>query len=108
MDLRLSEMVEMQKALQEKYLDKWGGLFPERAKDQLLWSIIETGEAADIIKKRGDEAILNDPQLRHDFIEEVGDVVMYLLDALLCYGVTSEEFAEIYRKKFERNMHRWE
>lgn len=108
MDLNLTDLMNMQRDLQEKYKDKWGGLYPAKARDQLLWSIIEAGEAADIIKKRGDEAIMNDPQLRHDFTEEIGDVIMYLFDTLLCYGITGEEFAEIYHKKFERNMHRWE
>ena len=52
-DFGINDMLEMQKLLQEKYKDKWGGLYPAKAREQLLWSIIEAGEAADIIKKRG-------------------------------------------------------
>ncbi len=108
MPLNTSELFEMQRSLQEKYLEKWGGLSPEKARDSLLWAIIEAGEAADIIKKRGDRAIVNDPALLRDFTEEIGDVVMYLVDAMLCYGIDAEEFARIYRAKYERNMRRWE
>lgn len=101
------EMQEIQRQLQEKYRDKWGGLSPRIARDQLLWMMIEAGEAADIIKKQGDEAILEDPKTREHFIEEVCDVLMYLNDVLLCYSITPEEVEEIYRKKHEKNMARW-
>lgn len=49
----LDEMLEMQKALQEKYKDKWEPLSPELGKNQLLWMISEIGEVIDIIKKHG-------------------------------------------------------
>ena len=50
-DLNFAQMHEMQRALQEKYIDKWGGLNPAIGRDQLLWMMIEAGEMADIIKK---------------------------------------------------------
>lgn len=108
MDLKLTDLMNMQLELQEKYKDKWGGLYPAKAREQLLWSIIEAGEAADVIKKHGDSAIMSDERFRRDFIEEIGDVMMYLFDTLLCYDVTAEEFSDVYRAKFERNMRRWE
>ena len=106
-DLNFTQMQEMQRALQEKYIDKWGGLSPKIGRDQLLWMIIEAGEMADIIKKKGDEAILHDAEARSHFVEETCDVLMYLNDVLLCYGITPEKIAAAYRAKFERNMTRW-
>ena len=106
-DLNFTQMQEMQRALQEKYIDKWGGLSPKIGRDQLLWMIIEAGEMADIIKKKGDEAILHDVEARSHFVEETCDVLMYLNDVMLCYGITPEEIAAAYRAKFERNMTRW-
>ena len=106
-DLTFTQMQEMQRTLQEKYIDKWGGLSPKIGRDQLLWMIIEAGEMADIIKKKGDEAILHDAEARSHFVEETCDVLMYLNDVLLCYGITPEEIAAAYRAKFERNMTRW-
>ena len=58
--LGLDEMQAIQKQLQEKYKDLWGGLSPRKGRDQLLWMMIEAGEAADIIKKQGDTPILED------------------------------------------------
>lgn len=101
------EMQAIQKELQEKYLDKWGGLSPEKGRDSILWMIIEAGEAADIIKKKGDAPILNDSEVRKHFIEELADVCMYLNDVLLCYSIAPEEMEEVYREKHEKNMKRW-
>ena len=101
------EMQDIQRELQEKYKDKWGGLSPEIARSQLLWMMIETGEMADVIKKDGDRAIVSDPEVRRHFIEETCDVLMYLNDVLLCYGITPEELEKVYLEKHARNMARW-
>ena len=107
MDLTISEMQDMQRTLQEKYFDKWGGLPPEQARQKLLWLFSEAGEAADIIKKHGDNCILHDADTRAKFIEEMADVLMYFNDVLLCYDITPEEFAAVYRQKHTANMNRW-
>ena len=39
--LDLSKMQEIQKELQEKYFEKWGGLSPEKGKVKLLQMMIE-------------------------------------------------------------------
>ena len=106
-DLTFAQMQAMQRSLQEKYIEKWGGLSEKEGRNQLLWMMIEAGEMADIIKKQGDEAILHDAQARAHFVEETCDVLMYLNDVMLCYGITPEELAEAYRKKHEHNMKRW-
>lgn len=101
------EMQGIQRELQAKYLDKWGGLTPRKGRDTLLWMMIEAGEAADIIKKLGDKAIMEDPETRTHFIEELCDVMMYFNDELLCYSITPEEIEKVYREKHARNMGRW-
>lgn len=101
------DMQAIQKELQEKYFDKWGGLSPEKGRDSLLWMLIEAGEAADIIKKQGDRPILEDPETRRHFIEELCDVMMYFNDVMLSYSITPEELEKIYREKHRRNMERW-
>ena len=107
MSLSFEEMQEMQRTLQEKYLDKWGGVNPRKGRDKLLWMMIEAGEAADIIKKQGDNAIMEDHDVRRHFTEELCDVMMYFNDILLCYGIDPDDLAKIYREKFETNMKRW-
>ena len=106
-DISISEMMEMQRVLQEKYFDKWGGLSPEKGRSTLLWMIGEAGEVADIIKKKGDRAIMEDPEIRAHFIEEMADVLMYFHDLMLSYSITPEDMANTYHEKFEKNMKRW-
>lgn len=100
------EMQAMQRELREKYHAQWGELTPERGRELLLWAIAEGGEVADIIKKEGDAAIMEDASTRAHFAEEICDVLMYLTDLLLCYNITPEELAEAYRKKHQFNMNR--
>ncbi|MCI8541786.1 MAG: nucleotide pyrophosphohydrolase [Lachnospiraceae bacterium] len=106
-DFSLQEMREIQCQLQEKYKDKWNPLSPEQGKDQLLWMMIELGEAADIMKKEGVRKIMDDRDTRAHFIEEMADALMYYNDILLCYGISIEEFKSIYLEKHKRNMKRW-
>lgn len=106
MDLRISQLLDMQRELQDLYREKWGGTPPERGASQLLWGVGEIGEVIDIIKKRGVDEIMNDPVTRAHFVEEMSDVVMYLADVMLCYGITAEEYSEAHAKKHAHNMKR--
>ncbi|MDR7855254.1 MazG nucleotide pyrophosphohydrolase domain-containing protein [Tissierella sp.] len=103
----LNEMQKMQKELQEKYKDKWGALSPEKGRNQLLWMMIEAGEVADIIKKKGDNQIVDNEETRKDFVEELCDVLMYFNDVMLCYSISPEELKKVYLEKHCKNMGRW-
>lgn len=106
-DFGFLQMQEIQKELQEKYKEKWKPLSPQTGREQLLWLLIELGEAADIIKKDGDEKIMEEPDVRRHFIEEMADVMMYFNDVMLCYGISIEELKSAYLEKHKRNMKRW-
>lgn len=106
MDLKISDLLGMQRELQDKYEAKWGGTPPERGALQLLWGIGEIGEVIDVIKKRGDDEIMNNPETRAHFVEELSDVWMYLCDVMLCYGISAEEYSEVHARKHARNMKR--
>jgi len=106
-DFSINEMQKMQKQLQERYKDKWGGLNPEIGKNQLLWMIGEIGEVIDIVKKHGGEKAATDEKLKKDLIEEMADVLMYYNDVMICYGITVDELKQSYLEKFEKNMKRW-
>lgn len=103
-----AEMQQFQRELQEKYFDLWGGLGPEVSIRTTLWMIGEICEAADVLKKQGTAAILNDPETRRHFIEELTDAMMYFNDLCLCLSIRPEELVEVYREKHARNMTRWE
>ena len=106
-DFSINEMLEMQKALQDKYKDKWEPICPEAGKNKLLWMIGEVGEVIDIVKKHGGQKACQEENLRKDLVEELADVLMYYNDVMLCYGITAEELKQAYTQKFERNMKRW-
>ena len=65
------DMQAIQKELQEKYYDQWGGLYPEKAVRMLLWMFCEAGEAADVMKKTSNEDLLADKSERKHLIEEI-------------------------------------
>ena len=103
----MSEMQEMQKALQDKYKDKWEPICPEIGQNKLLWMIGEIGEVIDIVKKNGGLKASSDEKFRKDLIEEMEDVLLYYNDVMLCYGITADELKQAYTEKFEENMKRW-
>ena len=95
MALDWTEMQEIQKQLQKKYREQWGGLSPEKGRSQLLWMLIEAGEAADVIKKQGDDAIMAEEETRRHFVEELCDVAMYFNDImgfLFCLYCTTTNY----------------
>lgn len=106
-DFSLEDMQNMQRELNEKYQDQWGPLAPKQVKNQFLNLFIEAGEAADVVKKQGTDAILHQPEARARFLEEMCDILMYWNDILICCGITPEEAAQAYRKKHIYNMARW-
>ncbi len=102
-----NRMREMQIELQEKYKDKWVKLAPSVARNKLLWMMVEAGEMADVIKKQGDDKIMEDVEVRTHFIEEICDTLMYLNDVMICYDIEPKELIDIYLEKHEKNMKRW-
>lgn len=106
-DFSVNNMLEMQRALQEKYKNKWEEISPEAGKHKLLWLLGEIGEVIDIIKKNGDTKSVEDKELREHLVEEMADVLMYYNDVLLCYGISADELKEAYTAKFEKNMKCW-
>lgn len=103
-DLRVSEMLRMQYALWEKHKDSWSPMTPLAARNSLLWMMCEVGEVIDIVKKRGEESIAGEPAVRAHFVEELCDVLMYFLDVLNRYGISSQEISDAYLKKHGYNM----
>lgn len=102
----LSDLLDMQHALFDKHRHEWAPHDPEHARSYLLWSVEELGEMIAIIKKKGDTAIVENPAVRAHYVEEVADVLMYLMDNIDCYGITGEELSASYVAKFHRNMQR--
>ena len=97
-DFGINEMLEMQKALQEKYKDKWEGISPEIGKNKLLWMVGEIGEVIDVIKKNGDHKVCEEGTERSHLVEELADVLSYINKIDLCAlanGVMQKLFAAL-------------
>lgn len=105
-DLRVSEMLELSYKLWDKHKDSWSPMEPQYGKTFILYMIEEIGEAIVIIKKKGEESIMDEEEIREHFIEELGDVIMYFMDVLNRFNISAEEFSEIYMRKFEKNINR--
>jgi len=104
--MTIAQMMEMQDELQARYAGKWTKISPENGHFSVLWMMEEIGEIVAILKKRGNSAVMEDKTVRAAFVEECADVMMYYLDLLESFGVTPEEFEQVYRAKHERNMDR--
>ena len=105
-DLTFQEMLGMQRELWEKYKNEWSPLEPRYAREHFLWLFAEIGEVIDIIKKCGEDGIMNDAKIRAVFTEELCDVLMYFNDILLRYKISPEDMAVAYTEKHGRNMKR--
>lgn len=105
-DMRMSELLERQRALQEKHRGEWAPMEPANGRNSLLWLVEELGETVSVVKKRGEDAIMHDAAVRAHFCEEMSDILMFWADALLCFGVTPEEISTACEAKQNRNLKR--
>ncbi len=106
MDLQISQLMQCQRDLYQVHKDTWHPRDPERGRHHILYMIEEVGEAIAILKKKGEDRIMDDENVRAAFVEELVDVSMYFTDVLLCFGITPEEFSQAYMDKFQKNMGR--
>lgn len=105
-DLKISDMLQMSRKLWELHKDSWSPMEPEYGKDYILYMIEEIGEAIALIKKKGEAEIMNDPDIRSHFVEELADALMYFTDTLNRYHITPEEFCTVYCGKYDKNRKR--
>lgn len=106
MDLSISQMMQMQQALFRRHKDTWTPVEPEFGKDFILYMIEEVGETIAILKKKGHEAVMEDPAVRAAFLSEMADVLMYYHEVLLRFHVTPEEISRAYADKHSYDMKR--
>ncbi len=104
--LNIEDMLTLSKDLWEENKDKWAPMEPAYGKNFILYMIEEIGEAISIIKKKGEEEIMKNDQVRAMFVEELADIMMYFSDVLNRYEISGEEFTKAYIKKHEKNMGR--
>ncbi len=104
--LNIEEMLKMSQDLWEKNKHSWSPMEPKHGQTFILYMIEEIGEVISIVKKKGEEQIMNNPEVRERFVEEMCDVMMYYSDVLNRFGVNQEEYSRVYRDKFKKNIER--
>ena len=105
-NLSVSERQQMQFDLYEVNKEKWNDMEPNAAKNHMLYMIEEIGECISIIKKKGIDAIMENPEVRGRFVEEMTDVQNYYMEVLNRLKITPEEFSKAYIDKHNTNMTR--
>ena len=96
----------MQLELYEENKEKWNDMEPKAAKSHILYMVEEIGECISIIKKKGINAIMENPEVRSRFLEEITDVQNYYIEVLNRLNITPEEFSNAYIEKHNINMKR--
>lgn len=105
-DLSISDMQKMQLELYEMNKEKWNDMEPKAAKSHILYMVEEIGECISIIKKKGINQIMENPDVRERFLEEITDVQNYYIEVLNRLNITPEEFSKAYIEKHNINMNR--
>ncbi len=106
MDLTISHVMQTQRDLYELHKHEWNPRIPEEGKAHILYMIEEIGEVISILKKKGSDAVVDDPAVREAFLEEMVDIMMYYSAILLCYDISAQELAEAFDKKHTKNIRR--
>lgn len=57
MDLKISDMMQLQRELFEPHKEKWHPMEPEYGRDFILYMMEEVGETIAILKKKGDRPL---------------------------------------------------
>lgn len=105
-DIKISEMMEMQRELWKLHQSTWPPMEPAYGRDFILYMMEEVGECISILKKKGDQAVFELPEVRAHFVEEMSDVLMYYTEILLRFGITPAEISDSYIQKHFKNMGR--
>ena len=105
-NLSIEEMKQMQLELYEVNKEKWNDMEPNAAKNHILFMVEELGECISIIKKKGIDGIMKNPDVRARFIEEMTDVQNYYVEVLNRLNISAEEYSQAYIEKHNSNMKR--
>lgn len=104
-NISIKEMLNLSKELKARH-PEWGKVTPDSNIYWLGWLVGEIGEVIDIVKKKGVEKIMRDPETRKEMIEELADCYMFLADILNRYKFSHADFSKTYFKKMDYNFKR--
>ena len=91
-DIKISDMMRMQMNLWEQHKDTWS---PWKQNSEEFYTVDDgrNGRMYCYYQEKGDSAIMGKPLSEAFLSREMSDVLMYIFDTLLRYGVTPEEIS---------------
>lgn len=93
------QMQKIKKELQESCDAKRESNCSIMEQNELLWMIGEIAEVTEIVRKNGDVRIMQDMEVRKQFVEELYEVVMYVNDMMQYYDITPQDLQEVHAEK---------
>lgn len=92
------QMQRIQKELQESCVVERESNCPQKGQNKMLWMLGEVAEVTDMIRTHGDMRIMEDAEVRKQFVEEVYDVLKYVNEMIAYYDITPQELQEVHAK----------
>lgn len=93
------QMQRIQKELQESCDAKRESNCPGIGQNELLWMMGEMAEVTEIIRDNGDIRIMQDVEVRKQFVEELYEVLMYVNEMMVYYDIAPQELQEVHVEK---------
>ena len=101
----IADMLQLQRQLLAEH-QEWPPHTPENSSYHLLGAVEELGEVAAILRKVGVDAIMTDGSVRREYVGELTDIFAFLINNMLCLGITAEELASAFWRKHHTNLWR--
>jgi len=93
------QMQTIKKELQESCDAKRESNCPIQGQNELLWTLGGIAEVTEIVRDNGDMRIMQDMEVRKQFVEELYEVVMYVNDMMQYYDITPQDLQEVHAEK---------
>lgn len=93
------QMQKIKKELQKSCDAKRESNCPQLGQNKLLWMMGEMAEVTEIVRNNGDMRIMQDTEVRKQFVEELYEVVMYVNEMMQYYDITPQDLQEVHAEK---------
>ena len=90
------QMQRIQKELQGRCEAKRESNCPQIGQNKLLWMMGEVAEVNDMIRNQGDMRIMEDVEVRKQFVEDLYGVLKYVNEMMVYYDITPQELQEVH------------
>lgn len=90
------QMQRIKKELQESCDAKRESNCSIREQNELLWILGEIAEVTETVRNNGDMRIMEDVEVRKQFVEELYGVLKYVNEMMVYYDIAPQELQEVH------------